>query len=749
MTRRLALLLLAAVGAVAAADEAGPATLRGRVVDAQTGEAIAKAAVTLPQLKMEAKTDAAGRFALDGLPAADLEVVVTTIGYGVTRRTVRASETAGEIEIRVGQEALKRSEEVVVEAPPFDPPDVAAPAAHNLRGVELRNLAGVLTDDPLRSVQSLPGVTTGDDFYASFAMRGSGFDTVGFYLDGVLLGAPFHTIRDANDGYSLTILNGDVVDSLSLVPGGAPARYGDRTGAVLDVQTREGSRDELTGRASLGASGVYGTVEGPIGHARKSSWLVSARKSYLDYVLKKVNADEGTTVGYYDVTARLAHHPTATQTFGLTLLHGRSHWEDRADPATVETADAGTDLGLLQWRHDDPRRRLALAAFVSGETGTNVDQQGTETFRSRTGHWGARGDATQVAGAHRLEGGFVLRHLDERATARAFDGRTRAYFVTEDYDAGAVQWGGYLQDTWTGLGGRSSLTLGGRFDRWEETGESRVLPRASASIALGARTRATAAFGEYAQFPDFAELYGRRGDPLLDAEGSRHFTVGLERRLGDHARVRLDAYDQEEEGLFFAPGSEWHLEEGRIVAPRPGARLGNDLTGRSRGIEVLLQRRSANGISGWIAYSYAHARRHDQVAGLDFDADYDQRHTVTAYASARLSQTLNLSLKYRYGSGFPVPGFYREDPAREGVFYFSEARNELRPEAYGRLDLRMNKAWLFRGFKLTLFAEVLNVLGRTNVRYTDLDGFDRSGRVFFSTDTLFPRLPSAGVTVDF
>ena len=152
-------------------------------------------------------------------------------------------------------------------------------------------------------MQSLPGIATGDDFSRVVRHARLRFSTVGFYLDGVLMSAPFHTIRDVNDGYSLTILNGDVVESLSLISGGAPARYGDRTGAVLDVQTREGNRDDFSGRASLGASGVYRTLEGPIGRAKKSSWLVSARKSYLDYVLDRVNARlRDGSVGYYDVS---------------------------------------------------------------------------------------------------------------------------------------------------------------------------------------------------------------------------------------------------------------------------------------------------------------------------------------------------------------------------------------------------------------------------------------------------------------
>src|SRR5262249_12621220 len=264
-----------------------------------------------------------------------------------------------------------------------------------------------------------------------------------------------------NDAYSLTIVNGDVVDSLSLLSGGAPARYGDRIGAVLDVATREGNREEFSGRASLGASGVYGTIEGPLGRGRKSSWLLGARKSHLDYVLDKLQTDAGTTLGYYDVTARLAHHPTPAQTLGLTFLHGRSKWHNRddVDPTVEESARAGSDVGVLQWRHDTAARRIGVSLFASRETGNNLDQRSVETFASTSAEWGARADAARTVGGHRLEGGLLYRGLAERARAQDFDGRS--YVVTEDYDASTAQWGGYLQDTWTA--GRASVTVGGRF----------------------------------------------------------------------------------------------------------------------------------------------------------------------------------------------------------------------------------------------------------------------------------------------
>jgi hypothetical protein len=741
----LTALLLAALVAV---EE--PGALRGRVLDAQTGEPIAKAAVSVrvgeAHAAVEATTDSSGHFVLPGVGAGEVELVVTTVGYGLARQTVRADD---DVVVRLTQESLRRSEEVAVTAQAFDPPDRAAPGAHVLAGTELKNLANVLVDDPLRSVQALPGVAASDEFGATFAARGAGFDQVGFYVDGVLLNAPFHTIRDANDGFSLTLVNGDVVESLTLLPGSAPARYGDRTGPVLGLKLREGSRDGFFGRASLGATGLYATLEGPLGASKRTSWLVSARKSYLDYVLDRLD-ETGFVLGYHDVTARVSHHPSPAHAVTLGLLRGRSRWrndeEDRS-PFQDDTADAGTDLVTLQHRFlPSPRTWTETVAFVSRETGLNRSLDGEERFRARSSQWGLRTDATRFFGRHRLEGGLLVRRLAERVTARDFDRGLGAYRITEGYDANGVQAGAYVQDTWTLAGDRVSLTAGARLDRFDETDDTKLLPRASATVQLDAATRLLAGFGRYTQFPRFDQLFGRHGNPDLLPQGATHLSLGLERSLTATTRLRVEAYLQDLRDLPFTPAEDWRLVNGRVTPPLLGDPLQNALDGRSKGVELLLQRRSANGLSGWIAYAIGHARWHEDE-GEPFDADFDQRHTVTVFGSYRVTPTLNLSAKYRYGSGFPVAGFYEQRP--EGVF-LSERPNAYRPEGYSRLDVRANKAFLFDGWKLTLYGEVINVLDRTHRRYTGLDGLDlRTGRAFLENDTLFPLLPSIGVTVEF
>jgi len=78
----------------------------------------------------------------------------------------------------------------------------------------------------------------------------------------------------------------------------------------------------------------------------------------------------------------------------------------------------------------------------------------------------------------------------------------------------------------------------------------------------------------------------------------------------------------------------------------------------------------------------------------------------------------------------------------------SEQRNQLRVPAYSRLDIRANKAFNFDRWKLTLYGEVLNLLGRENIRYTsEMDTVN--GSLSISRDTMFPLLPIAGIRVEF
>ena len=732
-------------------DESVGQIVKGRVIDARTGEAIAKALVKIRDTPLETRTDAAGAFELRGVPKGPTDLYVTTVGYGLVKKPITV-DGALELQILLGQDAVKRSEDMEVTASPYDETEQGAPAEKTLDNLELRNLSSVIADDSLRAVQTLPGVVTGDDFNATFSVRGFGFENVGMYIDGVLVASPFHTIRDVNDGYSLTILNGDMVDAVSMLSSAAPARYGDRVGAALNVQTRDGSFERRVTRAHLGAAGVSFSSEGPLSKSKKTTWLVGGRKSFLDYVINRIEQDPSFVVGYYDFQAKLAHR-AGSHLLSLFVLHGDADWKEKQQDQgrnDIAHADAGTQLASLRWRFSpSARTSLAWNAYLTRESGRNGNRDGEPLFDATGRQFGLRGDLTQRLGtSHLLEAGVLARRLREDASEVFFLGNAPVPVTSYAYDRPSWQPGAYLQDTWSLFGERLKLTLGGRFDAWGASDENVWLPRASATLALRARSKLSASAGGYAQFPSFGHLFAEQGNPELDAERSSHYVLGFERLLGRTVRARVELYDQEERDRLFVPNSEFRMVGGDVlVRPQPGASFQNSLAGHSRGFELLLQRRSANGFAGWISYAYGHTRLADSVTGAEFDSDHDQRHTVNAYASYRVNDRWSLSTKYRYGSNVPIVGFYRE--AAAGLTVLGEERNVLRVPVYSRLDVRANRGFFFKRSKLTAYAEVSNVLNRTHYRYSDTSINLATRRVFFDRDTLFPILPAVGVTIEF
>src|SRR5205814_7619613 len=124
----------------------------------------------------------------------------------------------------------------------------------------------------------------------------------------------------------------------------------------------------------------------------------------------------------------------------------------------------------------------------------------------------------------------------------------------------------------------------------------------------------------------------------------------------------------------------------------------NSLKGHARGLEVTLQRRSANKLAGWIAYGYSRTKLADAQDQLTFASDSDQRHTLNAYGNYRFAGTWNFSSEWRYGSGQPLTGFYGQDA---GGYFLTTQKNQVRVPFYSRVDVRLSKAFLFKKAKPT------------------------------------------------
>ena len=76
------------------------------------------------------------------------------------------------LEVALDPDVLRRNETIEVRDRADEPQPVAS---RTMSALEFQNTSSVLVNDPLRSVQALPGVVSNDDFQAQFSFRGAEF----------------------------------------------------------------------------------------------------------------------------------------------------------------------------------------------------------------------------------------------------------------------------------------------------------------------------------------------------------------------------------------------------------------------------------------------------------------------------------------------------------------------------------------------------------------------------------------------
>jgi len=237
-------------------------------------------------------------------------------------------------------------------------------------------------------------------------------------------------------------------------------------------------------------------------------------------------------------------------------------------------------------------------------------------------------------------------------------------------------------------------------------------------------------------------------DAQVRTERARSADGSVELRLAQGGRLQVTGFVRDDRDIL-RPVGEDRLVNG-IRVPRTVFPTGDTrLDGTSRGVDVLLQRTAATGtagLTGWIAYTWAHTTYTDRVSGERFDGDFDQRHTLNIFAQQRLSFRSSINAKLRIGSNVPLVGYFQGDLAD---LRLSDTRNQMRLPWYVRLDLRANRSFAITHRRLTLFAEVVNALGRRNLGQAD--GFVRMPgfQAVFYTEKLIPRIPSAGFLIEF
>ncbi len=745
--RALFLLGIACAAVVAAAE------LSGNVVDAQGGEALARVRIQLlpAASARQAVTDPRGRFAFSDLEAGKYTLQVETVGYRMLRQEVDLAADGTEVRIVLSPETFRRTDSVEVRADVFAPVATSSPVEQTLLGSELRSLGTVLLDDPVRALHNLPGVTANNDFYAQFSVRGAPFNRIGFYLDDILLHAPFHSVQGVSDAGSQSILNTDMLESLALLPQAFPSSYGDRTGAVVDVRTRDGNRTKRNYRATINLASVTGMTEGPIG--RRTSYMASARKSYLQNLASQLSADSALAIGFFDYQAKLTTELTSRQTVTLQVIDGttlidRSNVRARSGVNAIIFARYRPTILKTGWRWTPSSSLVATAAAAwMRERYDNTNRDDARLGNGLYGEWSSHGAVSwQPNRRYKLDAGGTARRLRDNGFSLTFLNTSTNIRTRDQYAGNAVRSGAFVEQTLTLPSLR--VSLGVRTDHHSLLPDTTTAtPHASAVVRLTRATDLHLGWGQYVQYPEVWMLTTPAGGRRLQPERSNHYTASIEQRLGSQTRLRVEAFTRDDRDQITRPLYDPRIQNGRVFVPAD-TRLYNSVRGYARGAQIVLQSRTANRITGWVGYTLLYARQRDGIERQEYRALDEQRHTLNTWLSYRIRPSLSLSATWNLGSGTPIPGFVRRDGDR--LYQLVASRNGSTLGRYQRLDLRAGKSFTRDRWKFTLYGELINAMNNKNFRVNSFDGVDaRTGRAFVSTLRVFPILPSFGLMLEF
>lgn len=746
---------------------AGAQTLQGVVTDGDSSERLNGATVFVPSLNLGTATNAFGAFALRfpaGTPDS-VAIEVRFVGYAPLYATVALDGAASAFKLAPASDALG---DVTVRADSERGRGALAAGSVRLTAAEVEQLPAFLGEaDPLKAIQLFPSVHAGSEGSSGVHIRGGSPDQTLLLLDGAPVYNASHLVG------VVSVFNTDALQSVALTAGAPAARYGGRLSGVVDVASRDGSRERVGGTATVGLLASRALVEGPaFGDA--GSFLVSGRRTYADLLARPLLFSDGAAGGYafQDLNARATLDLGARTRLVGGLYTGSDRYYHRLSESfdTGESESMATELG---WGNTTATLRAASAlsprvfasALVLGsryrfaaERSASITYPPGSNRTSSAGRFEQSSGLGEVSARVDIEATLHPDHtlgLGASVERRGFDPSR----VVREGSAGDADTSGaprvattggsaYLSDALR-FGARASADIGlrGEWSTTETRTWAALQPRLRFSTDVGRGWSVGASGGKTWQplhlltnagigLPTDLWVPPSSATPPASAwqgalEASRTLGGGWAVSLAGFAK-HMENLVEYRDGAGFFSGSADASDD--LVTGR----------GRAGGVEVLA-RKTGGRTDGWLSYALSRSTRSfDAIDGGEtFPYRYDRTHDLSAAVTHRLSARRRLSALFVYATGAAVT----VPVARYGGgFGFGtpvySSRNGARLPAYHRFDLSYEVDYGRGRLALGLY----NVYNRLNPYFVEpaveYDPATQQERDGFRRVSLLPILPS-------
>lgn len=623
-------------------------------------------------------------------------------------------------------------------------------------------------NDVMRAIQLLPGVKSESDASSSFQVRG------GTAAQNLILydNAPVYNVGHLAGLFSA--FNDDALGNATLYKGLLPAQYGGASSAVLDLTGRTGNKQDWHGGASIGLLSAKGTIEGPI-VKDKASFLVTARRSYLDAFLKLTDDFKNNTLYFYDINAKLDWIIGQRDQLFLSFFTGydRTALEDMIDIRWNNLASS------LKWLHHFRGGSYAQTTLLySGYlTDNGIDIFGMNIwFNGHIRQGSLRQDFHIDLGNHQLDAGlsstllnvksaewqFVNKHVKEqrRAWENAF-WLNGIFHLTDQLTASA----GLRTSLFSPLGGSLYYDIeeNGDIGWYYNYGKNQIVkthvtlePRASINYQW------TMLSGQWSVKAAYA-----RTSQNIHALRNQNTSTPFDRYTLSSNIVKPEIADQVSLGIFAATSDQaydvslegYYRKVDNVLDYRDGKSFSSEVEierlilsgeGKGYGAELAL-RKNTGKLTGWLAYtlSWSKTRIPGVNGGKWYDANNDRRHDISLVAMYRLGKhwSLNGTWVFNTGQAFTAPsGKYQIED--NWIYYYTE-RNGYRAPDYHRLDVSAVWTKKYRRSTHEWVFSIYNLYNRYNPYLINFEDSENGARTKAKQYSLFGIVPSVAFNIKF
>ncbi|MEM9192278.1 MAG: TonB family protein [Myxococcota bacterium] len=629
--------------------------------------------------------------------------------------------------------------EAVIEAPPREVVRRTIPREH------LTVIPGT-RGDALRAVELLPGVGRPPGGSGQLIVRGAAPQDSEVFFEGVSVPQLYHF------GGLTSIVNSRLIEQIDFYPGNFSARFGRRTGGILEVEFRDPAPDGgFGGMLELGVIDSSVLVEGEI--VDNLSLALGFRRSILELILSGLSSDDIgiiSTPVYYDYQAILSWRPTSTDRIRFFAYGFDDGFElnvddlDSDDPTVRGDADlAISSLTLhLDWERevsDTVRSKIDLSYgprqqnFAFGE---DLSLDATLHQVHIRSEWQIElSPALQlIAGTDGFLIPFTLDLNAPRFGQSEGGGTTDSLAAREQVDTqvtSTIMRPGLYSELAANLG-PVRFVLGLRLDYYGEIESWTFDPRLTTVISLSDQFRIKTGVGLYGQPPEFNESAEDIGNPNLEPIRSVHTGAGFEWEPAPGVELSVEGfYKRLWNRVVATEGSVAPFYENRGIGRIYGGEFGLRLTPED------------GNYFAYVSYTLSRSERRDNPGDPWRLFDFDQTHILSATLSYRFPANWRLGATFRLVSGNPttpvVGSIY--DATNDVYQPVDGSINSQRDPLFHRLDLRLEKIWEFDDWKFAFFIDVQNAYNRQNAEGISFN-YDYSESEQISG---LPIIPSIGV----